>query len=45
MFEYQLKVVYEILNVIYELIQLIDRNISVHDNDKQDNVYKQHNHH
>lgn len=44
MFEYLLKVVYEILNVIYELIQLIDRNSFVHDNDKQDNVHRQHNH-
>jgi hypothetical protein len=45
MFEFRVKDEYEILNAIDELIELIDRNISVHDNDKQDNEHKQHNHH
>ncbi len=43
-FECQLKDAYEILNVIYEEVQLIDRNIFGHDIDKQDNEHKQHNH-
>ncbi len=45
MFEYPMKDEYEILNVINELIDWIDQNISVHDNDKQDNERKLHNHH
>lgn len=40
-----MKGVYEILNEKHELTEIIDRNIFVHDIDKQDNVHKQHNHH